>query len=155
MIIVSESSAEATRPVRADRSTPVRSRSSAVHNDAPRHSEARPISVHKKRSRGHFKPSPSASPGSSTSHRRKSRTSSLERLTPSLDDTIAALAPSGMACSRYRSGTGAYGDVSGACEVHIHYQIIMFPVWGKVERKCHYAWNVSNLPLFSTHTLVG
>ena len=84
---------------------------------------------------------------------------SLERLTPSLDDTIAAFGSVGngigMACSRYRSGTGAYGNVSGACEVHIHYQIIMFRVWGEVERKCHYAWNVFNLPLFSTHTLVG
>ena len=36
MIIVSESSAEATRRVRAGRSTPVHSRSSAAHNDTSR-----------------------------------------------------------------------------------------------------------------------
>jgi hypothetical protein len=46
MIIVSESSTEATRPVRTGRSIPARSRSSAVHNDTPKHADARPIRVH-------------------------------------------------------------------------------------------------------------
>jgi hypothetical protein len=46
VIIVSESSAEATRRVRAGRSTPVHSRSSAAHNDTSSHSDARRISVH-------------------------------------------------------------------------------------------------------------
>ena len=42
MIIVSESSAEATRRVRTGRSTPARSRSSTACNDTPRHTEAQP-----------------------------------------------------------------------------------------------------------------
>jgi hypothetical protein len=46
VLIVSEPSAEAARRVRTRRSSPVRSRSSATHNDTPRHSDARPISVH-------------------------------------------------------------------------------------------------------------
>jgi hypothetical protein len=46
MIIVSESSAEATRRVRTGRSTPVCSRSSAARNDTPGKQTTRPISVH-------------------------------------------------------------------------------------------------------------
>jgi hypothetical protein len=46
MIIVSEPSAKATRPVRTGRYTPARSRSSAAHNGTPRYADARPISVH-------------------------------------------------------------------------------------------------------------
>jgi len=46
MIIVSESSAEATQPVRTGRPIPARSRSSAAHNDTPKHADARPIRVH-------------------------------------------------------------------------------------------------------------
>lgn len=46
MIVVSEPSAETTRRVRTRRSTPAHSRSSAAHNDTPRHADARPISVH-------------------------------------------------------------------------------------------------------------
>jgi hypothetical protein len=46
MIIVSESSAEATGPVRTGRSTTVCSGSSVVRNDTPRYTNARPISVH-------------------------------------------------------------------------------------------------------------
>ena len=46
MIIVSGSSAEATQPVRTDRYTPARRRSSAARNDIPRYADARPINVH-------------------------------------------------------------------------------------------------------------
>jgi hypothetical protein len=46
MIIVSESSAKATQPVRTGRYTPPRRRSSTAHHDAPRHAKARLISVH-------------------------------------------------------------------------------------------------------------
>jgi hypothetical protein len=48
VIIVSEPSAEVTRRVLTERSVPVRSRSSAAHNDTLRYSDARPISVHTK-----------------------------------------------------------------------------------------------------------
>jgi hypothetical protein len=47
-IIISESSAEATRPVRTDRSAPARRRSSAVCDDTHSHADARTISVHTK-----------------------------------------------------------------------------------------------------------
>jgi hypothetical protein len=46
VIIVSESSAEATRRVRTGRYTPADSRSSAARNETPWYAEARPISVH-------------------------------------------------------------------------------------------------------------
>jgi hypothetical protein len=46
VIIISESSAEGTQPVRTDRYTPARRRSSAAGNDTPRHADARPVSVH-------------------------------------------------------------------------------------------------------------
>jgi hypothetical protein len=46
LIIVSESSAEATRRVRTGRYTLAHSRSSAAQNDTPRYREAREISVH-------------------------------------------------------------------------------------------------------------
>jgi hypothetical protein len=46
VIIVSEPSAQVARRVRTERSAPVRSRSSAAHNDTPRYADARPISVH-------------------------------------------------------------------------------------------------------------
>lgn len=46
VIIVSEPSAEAARRASTGRSIPARSRSSATHNDTPRHADARPISVH-------------------------------------------------------------------------------------------------------------
>jgi hypothetical protein len=46
VIIVSEPSAEAPPRVRIERSSPARSRSSAAHNDTPRHTDAWPISVH-------------------------------------------------------------------------------------------------------------
>jgi hypothetical protein len=46
MIIVSESSAEVTLRVRTERCATVRSRSSAAHNDTPRHADAQRISVH-------------------------------------------------------------------------------------------------------------
>jgi hypothetical protein len=48
VIIVSEPSAGVTRRVLTERSVPVRSRSSAAHNDTLRYSDARPISVHTK-----------------------------------------------------------------------------------------------------------
>jgi hypothetical protein len=47
VIIISESSAEGTQPVRTDRYTPARRRSSAAGNDTPRHADARPVSVHR------------------------------------------------------------------------------------------------------------
>jgi hypothetical protein len=46
MIIISEPSADATRPVRPDRFAPGRRRSSAARNDTPRHADAQLISVH-------------------------------------------------------------------------------------------------------------
>lgn len=46
MIIVNESSAEATQPVRIGRYTPTRRRSSAARSDIPRYRGARPIRVH-------------------------------------------------------------------------------------------------------------
>jgi len=46
MIIVSEPSVKATQPVHVGRSTPTRNRSSATHQDPPRHADIRPISVH-------------------------------------------------------------------------------------------------------------
>jgi hypothetical protein len=46
VIIVSEPSADAGRRDRTGRSIPVRSRSSATHNDTPRHLDALPIRVH-------------------------------------------------------------------------------------------------------------
>jgi hypothetical protein len=46
VIIVSESSAKVTLRVRTERCAPVRSRSSAAHNDTLRYADARPISVH-------------------------------------------------------------------------------------------------------------
>jgi hypothetical protein len=68
VIIVSESSAEATRRGRTGRYTPARSRSSVAHNDTPRHPDARPISVHtEERTRSHVrtnKPVPPAGLGS-------------------------------------------------------------------------------------------
>jgi len=48
VIIVSEPSAEAARPVRTDQSTLARSRSSAAHNDPPRHADAQPVRVYTK-----------------------------------------------------------------------------------------------------------
>jgi 2-keto-3-deoxy-L-rhamnonate aldolase RhmA len=46
MIIVSESSAKATQPVRTGRYTPTGCRSSAARSDSHRYLDARPISVH-------------------------------------------------------------------------------------------------------------
>jgi hypothetical protein len=46
MIILSEPSAKATRPVRTDRHAPTHSPSSTVHNDTPGQTDAQPISVH-------------------------------------------------------------------------------------------------------------
>jgi hypothetical protein len=46
MIIVSESSAEATQPVRTGRYAPTRRRSSAARSDIPRYGGARLIRVH-------------------------------------------------------------------------------------------------------------
>lgn len=46
VIIVSELSAKVARQARTWQSTPVRSRSSAAHNDILRYADARPISVH-------------------------------------------------------------------------------------------------------------
>jgi hypothetical protein len=46
MIIVSESSAEATQLVRTGQYTPARRRSSVARNDTPSHEDASPISVH-------------------------------------------------------------------------------------------------------------
>lgn len=46
VITVSEPSAKATRLVRTEQYAPAHSRSSAAHNDALRHENARPISVH-------------------------------------------------------------------------------------------------------------
>ena len=48
MIIVSEPSAEATQAVRTARYTPAHHRSSAAHNDTPRHADVRPISVRRR-----------------------------------------------------------------------------------------------------------
>ena len=49
VIIVSESSAEATQLVRIVRYTPARRRSSAARSDTPRYVDAQPISVHTRR----------------------------------------------------------------------------------------------------------
>jgi hypothetical protein len=46
MIIVSDPSADATRPFRTGRYTAARRRSSAARGDTPRYASARPISVH-------------------------------------------------------------------------------------------------------------
>ena len=46
MIIVSESSAKATQPVRTGRYTPARLRSSAAPSNTPRYADVLPISVH-------------------------------------------------------------------------------------------------------------
>lgn len=46
VIIVSGPSAKAAQRVRTGRYTPAGSRSSATHNDTPRHADTRPISVH-------------------------------------------------------------------------------------------------------------
>jgi hypothetical protein len=48
MIIVSDSSADATQPARIGRYTAACSRSSATHDDTHRYTDARPISVHTK-----------------------------------------------------------------------------------------------------------
>jgi hypothetical protein len=58
MIIVSEPSAEATQPVRTERSIPACSRSSAAHNDTPKHADARPIRVHTEEVTGSIPVSP-------------------------------------------------------------------------------------------------
>ncbi len=50
MIVVSEPSAEAVRRVRTGRSPPARSRSSAAHNDIPRHTDVQPSAFTPKRS---------------------------------------------------------------------------------------------------------
>jgi hypothetical protein len=49
VITVSEPSAEAARRANTGRSIPARSRSSATHNDTPKHADARPIRVHTRR----------------------------------------------------------------------------------------------------------
>lgn len=46
MIIISESSADVTQPVRMGRHTAACSRSSAAHDDTQKYTDARPISVH-------------------------------------------------------------------------------------------------------------
>ena len=58
LIIVSEPSAEAARRVRTGRYTPARSRSSAAHNDIPRHADSQPISVHTEEVTGSIPVSP-------------------------------------------------------------------------------------------------
>lgn len=66
MIIISESSAEATRPVCTGRSTPVQSRTSAPHNETPRQPKVRPQSAFtQKCSQGSL---PTGVPGSSGLH---------------------------------------------------------------------------------------
>src|SRR5437763_1866939 len=58
MIIISESSAEATQPERTGRYTPARRRSSAPRNDTPRYANAWPISVHTEEVTGSIRVSP-------------------------------------------------------------------------------------------------
>jgi hypothetical protein len=60
VIIVSEPSAEATRPVSTGRYIPVRSRSSAAHNDTPRYADVRRIRVHTEEVTGSIPVSPTS-----------------------------------------------------------------------------------------------
>jgi hypothetical protein len=58
MIIVSESSAKATQPVRTGRYTPARLRSSAAPSNTPRYADVLPISVHTEEVTGSIPVSP-------------------------------------------------------------------------------------------------
>jgi hypothetical protein len=97
MIIISESSAEATRPVRTDRCTPARGRSSAAQNNSPKHTDARSISVQTKVLAGGLRPFTFPGDRSASRHCRDGASDTLNDLLKSTQ---------GLADVRNREGAG-------------------------------------------------